>query len=161
MFMNDSMSDDEHYNKDSGSEYEPLKNKYYFYKKVFFEEFNLLFWQPRSDTCSQCDRLENCIKATDDPSELDKLQKEKEMHLRKAKQAYTLLKNLTQQSKTDKTMAMYTIGFQQNLPSPTLHSNDMFYSRMLWTYNFGRHDCKLDQWIMHLWNETVGKKGSS
>ena len=55
----------------------------------------------------------------------------------------------------------YFFDFQQNLPSPTLHSNDMFYCRMLWTYTFALHNCSTNEGIMHLWNETVAKRGSS
>ena len=33
-----------------------------------------------------------------------------------------------------------TFDFQQNLETPSLHLNDMFYLRQLWTYYFGIHD---------------------
>ena len=36
---------------------------------------------------------------------------------------------------------MITYDFQQNLETPNLQHNDMFYKRQLWTYNFGIHDC--------------------
>ena len=36
---------------------------------------------------------------------------------------------------------MISFDFQQNLPTPHLHHNDVFYARQLWTYNFGIHDC--------------------
>lgn len=34
-----------------------------------------------------------------------------------------------------------TFDFQQNLETPNLRHNDMFYLRQMWTYNFGIHDC--------------------
>ena len=56
---------------------------------------------------------------------------------------------------------MYTFNFQQNLPLPTLTHSDVFYCRQLWVYNFGIHDCVSDKGIMHLWDETTAKQGSS
>lgn len=135
--------------------------KYYFYKKIFLEEFNLGFGQPRSDTCSQCDRLQNKIENSTDATEREKLETEKRVHVTKADNAYDLLTKKQTEAKNNDNIAVYTFDFQQNLPSPTLHSNDMFYCRMLWTYNFALHDCKTNDGIMHLWNETIAKRGSS
>ena len=56
---------------------------------------------------------------------------------------------------------MYTFDFQQNLPLPTLTHSDVFYCRQLWVYNFGIHDCVSDKGVMHLWDETTAKRGSS
>ena len=56
---------------------------------------------------------------------------------------------------------MLTFDFEQNLPLPTLTHSDVFYSRQLWMYNFGVHDCVTDKAIMHLWDETTAKRGSS
>ena len=36
---------------------------------------------------------------------------------------------------------LLTFNFQQNLATPNLTHQDMFYARQLWTYNFGVHDC--------------------
>ena len=54
-----------------------------------------------------------------------------------------------------------TFDFEQNLPTPNLHHNDMFYARQLWVYNFGIHDCVSDQGHMLMWGEHVAKRGSS
>ena len=40
---------------------------------------------------------------------------------------------------------MITFDLQQNLPTPNLNHNDIFYLRQLWTYNFGIHDCVIEQ----------------
>ncbi|MEM6612842.1 MAG: hypothetical protein AAF652_11440, partial [Cyanobacteria bacterium P01_C01_bin.72] len=135
--------------------------KYSFYKHIFLTEYNLGFGQPRTDTCSQCDRLQNKIENATNEAEKKKLEDEKRCHVTKADNAYNLLKNLQKSAAEDEKTAMYTFDFQQNLPSPTLHSNDMFYCRMLWTYNFALHDCKTQDGIMHLWDETIAKRGSS
>ena len=55
---------------------------------------------------------------------------------------------------------MITYDFQQNLETPNLQHNDMFYKRQLWTYNFGIHDCVSNQGYMFMWDETTAKLGS-
>ena len=56
---------------------------------------------------------------------------------------------------------MISFDFQQNLPTPNLHHNDVFYTRQLWTYNFGIHDCVADKGYMYMWDKTVAKCASS
>lgn len=55
---------------------------------------------------------------------------------------------------------MTTFDFQQNLLTPNLQHNDMFYKCQLWTYNFGIHDCVANQGYMFMWDETKAKHGS-
>ncbi|KAL9976984.1 hypothetical protein ACROYT_G014335 [Oculina patagonica] len=40
---------------------------------------------------------------------------------------------------------MITFDFEQNLPTPNLQHNDMFYKRQLWTFNFGIPGCVANQ----------------
>ena len=56
---------------------------------------------------------------------------------------------------------MISFDFQQNLPTSNLKHNDVFYARLLWTYNFGIHDCVEEKGYMHMWDETLPKRGSS
>ena len=53
---------------------------------------------------------------------------------------------------------MISFDFQQNLSTPNLHHNDVFYAGQLWTYNFGIHDCVAGKGFM--WDETVAKRRS-
>ena len=55
---------------------------------------------------------------------------------------------------------MISFDFQQNLPTPNLQHNDMFYARQLWTYIFGIHDCVAGKGYRYMWDETVAKRGS-
>ena len=41
------------------------------------------------------------------------------------------------------------------------HDNRPFYMRQLWTYNFGIHDLKTGDGIMHIWDESTARRGSS
>jgi len=108
--------------------------------------------------------------------EMNRLLEERRQHQEKGENGYESKrrdKKLTQQSWNGKTRTlgesstskdaidMITFDFQQNLPTPHLHHNDMFYLRQLWTFNFGIHDCINEQGYMFLWSETTAKRGSS
>ena len=80
--------------------------KYSFYKEIFLGEFNLSFGQPRTDTCSYCDRLVSKITATDNPEETERLQAEKNVHLAAADKAYDPLRDLKEKSVNDVKTAM-------------------------------------------------------
>ena len=144
------------------------------YRKVFNNDFNLGFGLPRSDTCATCDRLHLALKS--DPSDVSVLQQLTD-HQDKADKGYQTMRGdkkaaVTSWSNNTRSpgLAAYTsvdavdmisFDFQQNLPTPNLHHNDVFYARQLWTYNFGIHDCVADKGYMYMWDETVAKRGSS
>lgn len=54
-----------------------------------------------------------------------------------------------------------SFNFQKNLPTPTLHHNDVFYTHQLWTYNFGSNDCVSGWGYMYMWDKTLAKRRSS
>ena len=66
--------------------------KEWLYRKIFNEEFNLLFGYPRSDTCEQCDLLKGSIDNTTDDVERDNYQTELATHHEKAAQGYQSLR---------------------------------------------------------------------
>ena len=116
------------------------------------------------------------LSAVEDESEKEKVKQKLELHHRKAEKGYKMLRDeskATKESWNGETRAfdrerctidatdMYTFDFQQNLPLPTLTHSDVFYCRQLWVYNFGIHDCVSDKGVMHLWDETTAKRGSS
>ena len=135
--------------------------KYKYYLHIFNNCFNLTFGQPKSDTCPLCDKYDILLKAEDDIDKKKSIQKQRDLHQMRADSGYKTLNKYAQKSKTDDTMEVYTFDFQQNLPAPTLTAGDMFYSRMLWTYNFGLHDAKTEDGIMHMWSEAEAGRGSS
>lgn len=140
------------------------KVKLWLYMKVFNTEFNLSFGMPRTDMCSKCDQLELSIRDVenvDDQSRKDQLKTEKEMHLRKAQGAYDNLKYFKKKAAEDQEIDAYTFDFQQNLPVPCVTTSDLFYMQQLWTYNFGVHDLKTGDGIMHIWDESTAQRGSS
>ena len=147
------------------------------YRDIFNGEFNLGFALPRTNTCATCDKLALKVRSSEG-AEKEKLEKELEEHHKLAESAFTMRKD-------DKARAvrswvgkprpvgssgvkhcskdavdMITYDFQQNLETPNLQHNDMFYKRQLWTYNFGIHDCVSNQGYMFMWDETTAKRGS-
>ena len=116
------------------------------------------------------------MSAAEDESKKEKVKQKLELHHRKAEKGYKMLRDESKAAKeswnretrafdrepcTIDATDMYTFDFQQNLPLPTLTHSDVFYCRQLWVYNFGIHDCVSDKGVMHLWDETTAKRGSS
>ena len=147
------------------------------YCTIFTEECNFGFGLPRSDTCARCDALSIAIKSTsgDDLGRLGREQAEHHMHTDAGYSNKLWDKKATVQSWSRKSpviggevpyrrinvVDMITFDFQQNLPMPNLHHSDIFFTRQLWTYNFGIHDCMANQGYLFMWNETTTKCGSS
>ena len=146
------------------------------YHKIFTTEFNFGFGLPRSDTCMRCDELNLSIKQAVG-EEKQRITFQLEQHHEDARQGFeskrsdkaAAIRSWTgktrliggQQPRTKDAVDMLTFDFQQNLPMPNLTHSDMFYSRQLWTYNFGVHDCVANRGYMFMWPETTAKRGSS
>ncbi|GFO06496.1 hpr kinase/phosphorylase [Plakobranchus ocellatus] len=124
-----------------------------------YAKFNLSFGQPRSDTCPICDKFHIDIDATTDKTERNFLISQRNIHQQKADFAHRMLNIYCHKAEYDSSLEVYTFDFQQNLPAPSLSAGDMFYSRMLLTYNFGMHGCKTGDELMHLWGEVEAGRG--
>ena len=148
------------------------------YCHIFNTEFNLGFGLPRSDTCAKCDALHLALQSSggDDKTRIQRELKEHQEGADLGYQSKKDDKNAAIQSWSGMTRTsgssnvpnkgkdavdMITFDFQQNLPTPNLHHNDMFYARQMWTYNFGIHDCVANQGHMFMWDETIAKRGLS
>ena len=147
------------------STYEPIVDhphsaKEWLYCKIFNEEFNLGFGYPRSDTCQMCDELTISIVNTSSEEQRSEISMKLAEHQLRASQAYQLLRNDTDLSKSDPDLHVITFDLQQNLPVPTLTHSSMFYLRQLWVYNFGIHVCNSGSAVMCVWNECVAGRGS-
>ncbi|XP_020620371.1 uncharacterized protein LOC110058122 [Orbicella faveolata] len=148
----------------------------YTYRNIFNREFNLSFGLPQTDTCARCEALDMALLSCGGEDEMNRLLEECREHQEKGGngcESKRRDKQRTQQSWKGKTRTlgenstskdaidMITFDFQQNLPPPHLHHNDIFHLRQLWTYNFGIHDCINEQGYMFLLSETTAKRGSS
>ena len=148
------------------------------YRDIFNGEFNLGFAPPRTDTCATCHKLSLSIQAAVGTAEKEQKEEELKNHQEKARAGYEMKREDKQgairswnekarpigssgvRNRSKDAVDMITFDFQQNLPTPNLQHNDMFYKRQLWTYNFGIHDCVADQGYMFMWDETKAQRGS-
>ena len=144
------------------------------FRKVFNSDFNLGFSLPRTDTCATCDRLNLALKSDADDTVA---RKQLADHQDMADKGYQSMRGDKKAAVTSWSNMIRSVGsapysskdavdmisfdFMQNLPTPNLSHNDVFYLRQLWTYNFGIHDLVADKGFMYLWDETVAKWGSS
>ena len=133
--------------------------KEWLYRKIFNEEYNFGFGYPRSDTCEKCDMLKVASDNAKTEEERSEIQAEFASHHEKAAQGYGSLRS--DSHKSDPSKAVITFDLQQNLPVPTLTHGSMFYSRQLWVYNFGIHDCSKDTAVMCMWDETIAGRGAN
>lgn len=131
------------------------------YWKVFKQYFNIKFGFPRSDTCADCDKFAQSINRLDlEPEEKVSIEREKELHLRKAEAFFDLKRKYKQKAKAGEIMCI-SFDFMQNLPLPHIPSNPVFYCRQLWYYVFGIHDLGTDEATMYTYLEGEGRKGSN
>lgn len=136
----------------------PVSRQWYY--KVFTENFNLSFGQPRTDTCGVCDRLKIKIDEADNENEKQNARKDQELHHRRAEMGHSSMKSDHDLSKTNGVLVM-SFDMQQQLFLPQLTHSQMFYSRQFGVWNFGVHIENNDLGIMNLWPETRGGRGST
>ena len=144
------------------------------YRRVFNSDFNLGFGRPRTDTCATCDKLNLTLKSNPGNTVA---RRQLADHQDMADEGYQSMrddKNLAVASWSDMTRSLgsadfcskdgvdvISFDFMQNLPTPNLSHNDVFYQHKLWTYVFGIHDLVVEKGYMYLWDETIAKRGSS
>ncbi|CAB1346796.1 unnamed protein product [Coregonus sp. 'balchen'] len=71
------------------------KAKFWLYRDIFTQQ-NITFGQPRTDTCSKCDRFSTKLSSVATEEERTKVLAEIELHHRKAEEAYSQLQNNTE-----------------------------------------------------------------
>ena len=82
---------------------------------------------PKSDTCNTCDSMKVNCDAESDPTVKAKLVAEWELHKRKAKRAYQVLKD-SARAKSDPNVDVICFDLQA-VPTPLLSTNVVFYKR--------------------------------
>ena len=131
-----------------------------YFHHVFSTEFNLGFTSTMSDMCNYCDKFRSKLQNLDkvnDAQQINELNTEHKIHIKRAQMAHTILKNM---SKDDPTVVVITIDLQQTLQMPKINTGIQYYKRKLWTYNFGIHNLKTRFASMYLWDESIDKRGS-
>ena len=135
---------------------QPVKEKFYYH--VFSTKFNLHFKIPSKDTCRLCDELHCKMQVEMDEEKRRELDIQKKLHLARADQARTTLKN--DQQKASDEVYVCTFDLQKALPFPKLSTSVAYYKRNLYVYNFGIHSFNKQTGFMYAWDETEGGRGS-
>ena len=120
----------------------------------------MLCYRPRTDTCKVCDEMKVKVDTEMDPVTKQQLNREWELHKRKAERAYQQIKEDTTLAKSTNDVDTITFDLQQSLPTPVLTTNFVFYKRQLWTNNLGIHDCKTSKGYMYMLHEGIASRGS-
>lgn len=121
----------------------------------FYQNFNLLFHPPVSDSCQTCDALQVKITAADNKERIE-LIAERECHHHKAEYTRAGIQSDTLLSKLDGNAAVITFDMMKTLPTLVISTGVSYYKHQLWTYCFGIHN---NDTYMFLWNESIVSRG--
>ena len=131
------------------------------YRNVFCENFNFNFGSPKSDTCKTCETLNCHIKDSIDDESKAKFVKELQDHHDVAEFGFQSLRNDTELAQSEPDLyAVFSFDLQQNLPTPHIQTNLVFYLRQLWVYNLGIHNVGNGNGYMCMWSENIASRGS-
>ena len=141
--------------------YSDSRVKLHTYRDIFNEKFQLKFGLPRSDTCKTCDRYYVQMAAASSAEEANKLQRDSDIHHRKAEKAYDTLSNDTNSAKENPALVVLCVDLQQVIFTPNLTHSDVYYQRQFSNYNFCIHNMGKNEATMCIWNESTGKRGAA
>lgn len=136
---------------------EPISS--FMFSKIFNESFNLRFHAPISDCCKKCDLFNNKIKCAESEQLKQELQREQELHQRKADSARQGLKDDTALAKSSTNITVITFDLMKTLPTPVLSTGIVYYKRQLSTFCFGIHNMGTDDAYMFVWDESDASRG--
>jgi hypothetical protein len=131
--------------------------KQWLYRHVFDTKFNLSAKVPYKDTCKKCDLYKAEINYCTTSERKKELEREHEVHLRKAEAAKVYLKK--EMNQHDSSRESFTFDLQKVMSFPQLTTNEVYYSRQLSVYNLGIHSLNKGLGIMHVWPEHIASRG--
>lgn len=137
----------------------PVSESYY--KRVFYDDFNLRFKAPKKDSCLKCDiyrvKIQNPLLSEADRLILEKCHNE---HLEQAESLRKQMKKDLESAKVDDSVEVLPFDFQKILNCPRLATSIVYYLRQLNLYNFGIHVGSTGKGIFNVWMETEASKGT-
>lgn len=135
---------------------------YKFYYSIFKREYDLNFGRPQVDTCSTCEELDVKIKSKFLNGTAKRVSvAEKMVHVKRAKQFYNKMKEISEKVKNDETgkIGAVSIDYMQNLSLPCIPIQDTFYLRQLTVNVFCIHNHKDNTSCIYVYHEGTGGKG--
>jgi len=125
------------------------------YRQIFVTQYNLRFYVPKKDQCSQCNAYK---KGTPTYQEAEKASWE--AHKAREKEAMDTKESDKRRSFADKSYKAITFDLQAVLYTPYTGDCQIFYKRKLAVYNFTIHEAATKNGTCFIWNETEGKRGA-
>lgn len=135
--------------------------KEWLYREIFNTQFNLSFKLPDVDTCDDCDKYKILIKDAQDEDKKNEIIKDRDAHLKKAEQRYSLKAEDKTKSYSDITKRTLLLDLQKCLPTPSLTNTQSFYLRKLWTLNLVINDATTKTTENFVWSENVAGRGGN
>jgi len=135
--------------------YQPVSSAVY--RRTFNEDFNLGFYKPKKDQCTECCKFE-FMTAT----EKEQYREELEEHLARNKEAQTAKASDKQRANDDKAFRSVTFDLQSVLQVPSSDASLIYYKRKLSCYNFTIYEqAEPNDAHCYLWSQVDGGRGSN
>lgn len=114
----------------------------------------------QTDTCNKCDTYDVQLPLATGEKKQALLQTREEHHKR-AELLYDLKKAAKIATMSKPNSRVLVFDLEQVLPTPSLRSNMIFYSRQLNVYNLTVTDTKMHTTHCYMWDESQGERGSN
>lgn len=131
-----------------------------FFKRVFYQNFNLRRKPPIKDTCNKCDLFKNQIKNVTNEQTKLAVQASFDEHLKKAADARTQMKNDFSEATTKPHLETVSYDMQKVLGLPKLPTNLVYYKRQLSIFNEGIHCASSNIPYAFIWSEVIAGRGA-
>ncbi|CAG9816238.1 unnamed protein product [Phaedon cochleariae] len=122
------------------------------YRKIFCEEYNISFFQPKKDQCGLCTNYNNS-----NENEKCEMQENFNSHVQNKNLARENKENDKERAKVDKQFCAAVFDLQQ---VPKIEVGEAYYKRKLSTYNFTIYDLGQNKGICYMWYESVAARGA-
>lgn len=132
------------------------------FRRIFTEEFNISFKNPKCDTCHECDSINIALQGAKNKNDLialKELTQKKELHQRRAQAGQDAIKFATENGRAVGTYVI-TFDLQQALPTPKLSTGPTFYKKKILSYNLSVHCCSENQGYFYFWDESIAGRGA-
>ncbi|CAG5044313.1 unnamed protein product [Parnassius apollo] len=126
------------------------------YKAIFYNEYNIEFHKPKKDLCILCDRYKRGSE-----KEKDDMKLEYTLHIANKTVVREVKETYKYQSKQSNVIVTAAYDLQKVLNTPQSEVSLFYYKRKFAVYNFTIYDIGKAEGYSYVWNETIGKKGSS
>ena len=126
------------------------------YREIFNTEYNLGFYSPLKDKCELCSVWKNYS-----PEMKANKQEDYQLHLKNNNIVKKLLKESRQLAKSNSSVKVIDYDLQKTLLTPKCAIGPTYYLCKLKLWNFTIYDYGSKGGCCHLWNETIGSKGSN